>query len=135
MQKFNREDFEIDNIRFAYQLGIKFEASAAWKLFRCRADDDKSIRVKKLSDAIRLLSSGEYSIREVCNLTGYAKNTINTLLHKVRAIRQKQGLGEICCPCGTPIVEHRGWCGFRYNKSAKRQNFVRKTFHNKESVV
>ena len=134
-RKYNKEDFERDNVKLAYQLGIKFEASAAWKLFRCRADDDKGSRVKRLSEAIYLLSSGEYSIREVCSLTGYAKNTINNLLHKVRAMREKQGLDEIRCPCGTPTVEHRGWCSFRYNKSEKRQEFIRNTFHNKCLVV
>lgn len=109
-----------------YEVGIKFEASAAWELFRCRARDENSSRVKKLEMAISLINSGKLSIREICDVTGYSKNTINTLFHKVRAFREKKGLPEIYCPCGLPTISHRGWCWYRYSKSTKRQLVIKK---------
>jgi hypothetical protein len=91
-------------ILLPHKAGVVYEAGPAWKLFRCRADENKSARYNRFLKALELLSTGEYSIREVAEETGYAKNTIWRLLKKLRARRQLMGLGDIYCPCGTALV-------------------------------
>lgn len=124
MKRLSREDMGSCQIKFANEIGIEFEASAAWRIFRCRANDENSQRVNRLHLAISMFSSGKYSVREVASVTGYSKVTANSILHKIRAIRQKSMLPEICCPCGNPLVEHKGWCSYRFSKSEKRQDFL-----------
>ena len=108
-----------------YEAGIVKSASAAWKVFRCRADEDNSHRHQRFLLACSMIVSGEYSIREICKETDYAKNTIMILVRKILAVRQKNGMPDILCPCGKPIQTHKGWCSFRYNKSEARQSFIR----------
>lgn len=114
-----------------WKIGIQFQASPAWRLFRARAK--RGDRLKVFIITCQMLLSGYYSMREVSRKTGYSINTVMLLMSKLRAFKEKQGLGEIKCPCGKIIVDHRGWCSYRYNKSEKRKVFInnwnlRKTF-------
>ena len=52
-------------------------------------------------------------------------NTVCRLMHRIRAKREREGKPEIKCPCGTPIVSHRGWCAHRLANSPSRQEFLK----------
>ncbi len=116
-----REMNEALPIRFWCQIGVVREATAEWKLFRCRAE--KPHMKDKFILACQMLNSGEYSMRQVSLRTGYAKNTVCNLLKKLLAFRQKNGMGDIKCPCGVPLAVHRGWCKFRYEQSDSRKKY------------
>lgn len=119
------EAFRNYTIGFKHQMGFTNTNSIAWEIFRCRADEDKSIRFNRLCYAIKMLTSGEYSIREVAKETRYSPVTIMRLLRKILAKRERDGLGDILCPCGKPIQTHKQWCSFRFLKSDKRQLFIK----------
>lgn len=108
------------------QIGSPKAPSAAWKMFRCYADEDcKSGRFPRFCKAVQMLSSGLYSCREVQRETQFSINTVCRLMHRIRAKREREGKPEIKCPCGTPIVSHRGWCAHRLANSTARQEFLK----------
>lgn len=118
-----------------HQIGSGPAQSIAWKMFRCRADENKSVRFKRFTKACKMLSSGLYSLREVNRETGYSINTICTLFYKISAKREREGLTEIKCKCGLPIIKHRGWCKYRFKKSEKRKNTLAIMHRNRENRI
>jgi len=69
---------------------------------------------------------GGNSIRHTAKLIGASKNTVKKFFHIFSAILQTSGKGELLCKCGKPIIDHKGWCVYRYKKSPKRQAFMKR---------
>lgn len=109
-----------------WEQGIVKPHSLAWTHYRCNADEDKPARFQRFIKTIQLISSGEYSIREVAEETGYAILTVHRIFKKVLVKRMQEGLGDILCPCGKPRLAHKGWCSFRFEKSEKRQALLKR---------
>mgnify|MGYP001565301288 CR=1 FL=1 len=61
------------------------------------------------------------SLRQLAGLTKHSKNTICHYRNKLLSEN------NVFCRCGLPIT-HQGWCKFRFEKSAIRQNII-KNFH------
>ena len=70
----------------------------------------------QLERILALMDAGKGN-REISRITGASTNTIR----KYRGAFEK----NVLCRCGLPAT-HQGWCWVRYNKSAKRQEFIRK---------
>lgn len=60
------------------------------------------------------------SIREAAGRIGLSVNTVQT-----RFNLWEQQYGERRCGCGQS-AKHRGWCRARFERSAKRQDFMEK---------
>lgn len=50
------------------------------------------------------------SQREIAELVGVSQNSVKKYFPR-----------DAMCECGKLLVEHKGWCGPRYKKSAARQ--------------
>lgn len=85
----------------------------------CSGVNAPHIRQEEYIRAAAMLESGLYSARAVSKDVGWSINTVCALMHRLNKYK------EIKCPCGQPIVTHRGWCSYRFENSEKRQEFIK----------
>lgn len=112
----------------AYQAGVTQIVSPAWVLFRAYAS--RPDRYSAFVSGCNLIVSGRHSLREVSRITGWHYSTVLKYTKALLALRMRLGLGDILCPCGKPIMEHRGSCEFRHNHKHPINNFyIRRKNH------
>lgn len=66
-------------------------------------------------EIIRLATKEYCGVREISRRLSLPKNTVMTYFP-----------ADADCPCGRRLLDHRGWCSYRYAKSAARQAVVAK---------
>ena len=83
------------------------------------------LKDEKAELVCKLLVDG-FSIRETSRITGVAKVTIGRMVADINSGLEWDGQPPLRCTCGKELTKHRGWCRDRYERSPKRQAFMKR---------
>jgi transposase-like protein len=97
---------------------------ACGTLFTLRLEDKWPLEYSWLPKArivalVKCYRAGN-TARHATRVLGLASNTVRTAYRKLR-----ERLGPVKCACGQE-AGHRGWCKVRFQKSPKRQAFMKR---------
>jgi len=83
------------------------------------------LKDEKAELVCELLCMG-FSIRETARIARVAPGTVSSILKEVNWAMVDMGLEPVKCTCGKELTKHRGWCRDRYERSPKRQAFMKR---------